>query len=1000
MLRRHHTQHHPNAPILPISAPTPTPTPAPTPTPHLAATALPLPADYPALVSHLSQGLHFLHPSWITPARTILTSLLTQCSAPSLDTADANIAAFQLFPGALERCRSTKMPKPIDFLHTVLASPDYATAILRYAHAELPHIKAFRARTRPTPNAETMRAEVESLITKGKRKLAAKRTACLDRLLRGIAEPPPLEGHALQAMIDSLHPEPNEMDLLPPSSEDPLAAPFSINAGDLLETVNRLDTDSASGTTGWTNHALKTLFGNRSDPHPTDGLAEPSPLLVAWASFANRTLAGLIGGVGRQLLVAGRITIVSKDNGTGHRPICIECCATRAIGATGVRAARKTIPTLLPLQFGGGVPNGAEIVARLDDIAFHSGLSVLSIDVKNAFNSTRLSVIYRGLLETSPQLLPYFRWKYGSPSELRNNAGSVVALTRTGVRQGCPWGTFLFEAALQPTLRRLLHHLIDLECTHNLQNPTDKVTIPGSVAAFEDDTLTRAKTAIIFKLAPLISNIFAEDGFIINPDKCKITGTDVHNYAHEAPDGFLIQEHGLTALGVPIGDAGYRTETVQSKLLLMAPPLAALRLLNPRSAIILISQCVSRRPGFLLRTAADLRLVLPFATAFDNSICVALEDILRMASNHMTRYRIFLPCRLGGMGITRHAGLATENGQLASQLAVLSFLGTYRPTERCDLQQYNFWSHVHPGTTEGLQDLTGLSASDVDSMTAQTCRPRLATAKKAADDASLALALAALSDNGHFQAAANLRSSTNSTFAFCMSSIGIDNPLYFSPGAFRATVRARLGVGPTNEPQDTEKRCPCDKRYDAGTQGLHGLSCRLNGHFATRRHHQITKTLAALLRRTQPAPVAIEALAGVTAADHDIIADIKWSLPEGNSYIDVAVVDPGADSYTTTPFFSHLNTDAAALFMERRKRTHYARIVPAPNPLSIIPFVVEATGRLGPSALALIARLCRTHTHLKSQFLTQLSMICAITAGNMLEASRDRFLSYPQNGTV
>ena len=435
-------------------------------------------------------------------------------------------------------------------------------------------------------------------------------------------------------------------------------------------------------------------------------------------------------------------------------------------------------------------------------------------------------------------------------------------------------------------------------------------------------------------------------------------------------------------------------------MLLMAPPLAALRLLTPRSATLLITQCITCRPGFLLRTAADLPLVLPFAAAFDNSVCAALEDILRMPTNDMTRYRLHLPRRLGGMGVTRHAGFASENGQICSQLSVLSFLGTHRPSERSDLSQNDFWSHVQPGHTEGLQDLTGLSASDLDALTTQSCRPKLAAAKRTAEDASLTHTIAALSDTGLFQAAANLRSSTASTFAFCLSSIGIDNPLYFGPGAFRATVRARLGVGPTNEPPHTEKRCPCGALYEVGTQGLHGLSCRLNGAMATRRHHQITKTLAALLRRTQPAPVATESLAGVTSTDHNIIADIIWSLPEGNTFIDVAVVDPGADSYIAHPIFSHATTDAAALHMEGRKRTHYARIVPTPDPQSVIPFVVEATGRLGPSALALLTRLCRTHTHLKTQFITQLSMICAISTGNMLEATRDRFLSYPQNGAV
>ena len=127
-------------------------------------------------------------------------------------------------------------------------------------------------------------------------------------------------------------------------------------------------------------------------------------------------------------------------------------------------------------------------------------------------------------------------------------------------------------------------------------------------------------------------------------------------------------------------------------------------------------------------------------------------------------------------------------------------------------------------------------------------------------------------------------------------------------------------------------------------------------------------------------------------------ADLTWTQPERRLIIDVAVVDPGADKYTKHPPSSHRNPDSAAQAEETRKRAHYARIVPAPTPATIIPFVLEATGRLGPSALAFLNKICRTHTYHRSQFFNDISMLFAISAGNMLEATRDRFLLFPQNG--
>ena len=202
--------------------------------------------------------------------------------------------------------------------------------------------------------------------------------------------------------------------------------------------MNNLKIDSTSGPTGWTNYTIKKLFSNRLDPTQADGLPAPGPLMDARTAFANKILAGEVTGTGRELLVTGRLTMISKGSGNGFRPICMDCCAYRAIEATSVVAACARLPSMQPLQFGGGIRNGAEIVARTDALAYDQGKAILSIDIKNAFNTTRLSIIYDGLLQADPSLLHYFRWRYGNPSTLRDNTRATVATTRTGVRQGDP----------------------------------------------------------------------------------------------------------------------------------------------------------------------------------------------------------------------------------------------------------------------------------------------------------------------------------------------------------------------------------------------------------------------------------------------------------------------------------------------------------------------------------------------------------------------------------
>ena len=176
-------------------------------------------------------------------------------------------------------------------------------------------------------------------------------------------------------------------------------------------------------------------------------------------------------------------------------------------------------------------------------------------------------------------------------------------------------------------------------------------------------------------------------------------------------------------------------------------------------------------PGFLLRTASDLALVMPFARTFDEKICLAVEDTLRMDRHDGARARIFLPRHLGGMGIVRNA---SEKGQLISRLALTEFLGQFHPNELTNLQlQHNFWLDIQLGQEEDLGHLTDIPASTIAAMTFRSSsKAILALGKRTADTAAHAIALRDLANNGQLQTAANLQSYSASNFSFCFSTIG------------------------------------------------------------------------------------------------------------------------------------------------------------------------------------------------------------------------------------
>ena len=182
----------------------------------------------------------------------------------------------------------------------------------------------------------------------------------------------------------------------------------------------------------------------------------------------------------------------------------------------------------------------------------------------------------------------------------------------------------------------------------------------------------------------------------------------------------------------------------------------------------------------------------------------------------------------------------------------------------------------------------------------------------------------------------------------------------------------------------------------------HGCHCNINASFGMRRRNEIQRVLKDYTKKYLGLPeraVHLEAFAGTTAgtdlvAPTRVTADISFIVGVDMLWIDVSVVDPGCDHYIQR-YRSNEVPDAAAKAMETLKRSHYSPVkdlLPLPLPLppapaSIISFVLETSGRLGPSALGFIQRISDTHTYLKSQ--------CAVSSGRMLEATRERMRANP-----
>ena len=161
-----------------------------------------------------------------------------------------------------------------------------------------------------------------------------------------------------------------------------------------------------------------------------------------------RVLRCEITGIARDLLVSARLNMVLKDDNK-YRPIRIECAVYRHFGATASDIARKAVgPGLHPIQTGGSLRCGVEFDARIADIAFRQQHAIIAVDIANAFNTVRHHPIFDANMERYQPMARFFRWKYGTPSEMRDHSGNIVAHTRTGVGQGDPCGGTFFRTRL------------------------------------------------------------------------------------------------------------------------------------------------------------------------------------------------------------------------------------------------------------------------------------------------------------------------------------------------------------------------------------------------------------------------------------------------------------------------------------------------------------------------------------------------------------------------
>ena len=479
---------------------------------------------------------------------------------------------------------------------------------------------------------------------------------------------------ATHASLAALNPDGAASGAMPAAPAGPPLA-FTLDPEVFYQTCTKIKRGRAHGPSGWRmeHYALVAKYC------VVDDAVQASPLFKVFEAIAN----GRVPAAVRPFFAGGRLVGLTKPNGS-VRPIVIGESLRRLVGKAAiqqkraqmeahfapvrVRAAGVPAPAVVEAaQLGVSIDGGLEEIVHAVSVALQChphpvgpvpqgappGWVCVSIDFRNFFNAISRPAVFRELL-ASPDfadLHPLLSMLYSKadPAKLWADLGEQDwddILSREGVHQGCPFGSFLAALGLQPILQEVASHMTD-----------------GMLLAYMDDVKIVAPVAVAHTAYERLKQLAQQR---LNIEEVPAKGSIMWE-GEGAPDVSMFPAGmpGVAArishdrhLGVFLGDS--RLEAVGAvKAALMqkfeekAEVLSRLPLISdPQVKFQLLKCCISTRPGFWLRTMSP-DLTADAAAMFDSRLrdsfkLIHADNPLPDLSWNITT----LLCSLGGQGIT------------------------------------------------------------------------------------------------------------------------------------------------------------------------------------------------------------------------------------------------------------------------------------------------------------------------------------------------------------
>lgn len=560
----------------------------------------------------------------------------------------------------------------------------------------------------------------------------------------------------------------------------------------------------------------------------------------------------------------------------------------------------------------------------------------------------------------------------------------------------------------------------------------EEPAVECAAVSFADDGNLCARTGALVQMIPRVQEILAGHGLTGAMSKYVLAGKgikDMPDDIREYVDGLGVKmsTEGLKMFGCYVGNHDFVKQQVAKVIEGHTPSdCSILRLLDDkRGGLALLSMHFNGKGQYISRhTEAELTQEshVKHNANIDAMLASLVGDDAERPLFCLLRG---LPRRLGGLGIVRYGGAQTHSGVKVSRAAALKYVTENVPCLVQPMQLSQNIFTLHFGEFEGMtredaeeefeENMADYEAAHPKKV-ASACRSMSAKVNaKVERDVRAQLEKMEVDEGirtqprlAYFISGQNVNAAKFLAYPYGRGGHAKDD----DNKCFAAAVRVRLLADPQTSGGQLAKRClGCNKGTIVDAAGVsrtifqhswsHPMACMASttGPFSSR-HKAIAELVAELVKRVESARgrqvvVAREKSCRLPVAPGNVQGaqegpylpgyaprmDIHAQFEGGKEvYIDVAVADPGCSSYLAAG--SSVRENAAAEAREKDKRCSFKADFKGVEAQDFVPFVVEATGRVGPAAMAFLRSLDPPPGMLR-RFLEQVSVICARNLGRL-----------------